>query len=91
MVLDLFGTLKNVSEEQWSTKFRILKDDQYGERDIVLQWTEGLVDRDHNMIEKFQKTFHSSFWEFYLYACFKEAGFDMDQTLCHTVRMYHPH
>lgn len=80
MVLDLFGTLKNVSEEQWSTKFRILKDDQYGERDIVLQWTEGLVDRDHNMIEKFQKTFHSSFWEFYLYACFKEAGFDMDQT-----------
>ena len=50
MVLDLFGTLKNVSEEQWSTKFRILKDDQYGERDIVLQWTEGLVDRDHNMI-----------------------------------------
>ena len=25
MVLDLFGTLKNVSEEQWSTKFRILR------------------------------------------------------------------
>lgn len=80
MRLDLFRTLKNVPEQQWSTKFKVLKDDQYGEKDIVLQWTEGMVDRDHNMIQKFQKTFHSSFWEFYLYACFKEAGFVMDQS-----------
>lgn len=63
-------------------KFRILKNNIDGayERAVIQEWVDGMVDRDHNMIEKFQKEFHSCFWEFYLYACFKEAGFVLDQT-----------
>lgn len=80
--MNLFETIKNVSEEQWHTKFKILKDDPFGKgvRSILQQWLEGLVDRDHKMVQEFQKTFHASFWEFYLYACFKEAGFTLDQS-----------
>lgn len=80
--MDIFSQVKNVKENQWHAKFKLLKEDplQDGERNILNEWVEGLVDRDHNMIEKFQKTFHSSFWEFYLYACFKKLGFSMDQT-----------
>lgn len=80
--MNLFEKIKNVSEEQWHTKFKILKDDPFGkgERSILQQWVEGLVDRDHKMVQEFQKTFHASFWEFYLYACFKEAGFTLDQS-----------
>ena len=80
--MDLFEPLKKVSEDQWHTKFKLLKEDPYGEgeRVILQRWVEGLVDRDYKMVQEFQKTFHASFWEFYLYACFKEAGFVLDQT-----------
>ena len=82
MKIDLFGSVKKVTEEQWHLKYKLLKNGIYGpgERSILLEWIEGLVDRDHNMVQKFQTTFHSCFWEFYLYACFKEVGFTMDQT-----------
>lgn len=30
------------------------------------------------IVKEFQTTFHSSFWEFYLNALFKEAGFSID-------------
>ncbi|WP_026883544.1 hypothetical protein [Clostridium akagii] len=80
--MDIFGHAKNLNEEQWHTKFKLLKEDDYseGEREILRQWVDGLVDRDHKMVQEFQKTFHASFWEFYLYACFKEAGFTLDQS-----------
>ena len=80
--MDLFEPLKKVSEDQWHTKFKLLKEDPYGEgeRIILQRWVEGLVDRDNKMVQEFQKTFHASFWEFYLYACFREAGFVLDQT-----------
>ena len=80
--MNLFDSIKNDSEEQWHTKFKILKEDPggEGERFIIQQWVEGLVDRDRKMVKEFQKTFHGSFWEFYLYACFKEAGFILDQS-----------
>lgn len=29
--INLFDSIKNVSEEQWHTKFKILKDDPFGE------------------------------------------------------------
>lgn len=80
--MNLFDSIKNVREEQWHTKFKILKDNPFGEgeRNILQQWVDGLVDRDHKMVQEFQKTFHASFWEFYLYACFKEAGFTLNQS-----------
>lgn len=80
--VDIFGKVKKVNEEQWHIKFKLLKEDPYGEgeREILRQWVEGLIDRDHKMVQEFQKTFHASFWEFYLYSCFKESGFILDQS-----------
>lgn len=49
-------------------------------RENLQQWVDGLVDRDYKMVQEFQKTFHASYWEFYLFACFKEAGFVFEQS-----------
>lgn len=79
--MKLFDPIKNVSENQWHTKFKLLKETLgEGERTILEKWVEGLEDRDYKIVKEFQKTFHGSFWEFYLFACFKEAGFALDQS-----------
>jgi len=49
-----------------------------GEREIILNWTDGFIDRDNKIIKEFQTTFHSSFWEFYLYRIFCEMNFEID-------------
>lgn len=43
-----------------------------------MKWVKGMIDRDYKMVQEFQKTFHASFWAFYLYAYFKESGFILD-------------
>lgn len=48
------------------------------ERNEFLRWAEGFPDRDGKFVKQFQETFNSSFWEVYLYAVFKEYGFDFD-------------
>jgi hypothetical protein len=48
------------------------------ERELFNQWADGFVDRDGKLVEEFQTTFNSTFWEFYLFACFKEYGFVID-------------
>ncbi len=48
------------------------------ERDLLSSWVEGFEDRDGKIIEEFQTTFNSSFWEFYLYALFKDYKFEID-------------
>lgn len=77
----IFKPIKKISDRQLHAKFRLLRDDPCleHERRILEQWVEGLDDRDNKMIQEFQKTFHASFWEFYLHACFREAGFALDQ------------
>ncbi len=47
-------------------------------RDVLNQWAEGFVDRDGKFVKEFQTTFNSSFWELYLFACFKELGLAVD-------------
>ncbi|MDQ0972382.1 hypothetical protein QFZ31_002260 [Neobacillus niacini] len=44
-------------------------------RDLIKNWAEGFVDRDHKFVKEFQTTFNSSFWELYLFATLKELGF----------------
>jgi hypothetical protein len=80
--MDIFESAKKVNEKKWHAKFKLLKEDPYGkgEREILSQWVKDMVDRDHKIVQEFQRTFHSGFWEFYLYACFKEAGFTLDQS-----------
>ncbi|MBK5482675.1 hypothetical protein JFV29_12355 [Peribacillus sp. TH16] len=82
MDLELFQIVKGVSEEQLHSKFKLLKESitMKDERDILLGWTEGFVDRDKKIVREFQETFHSSFWEFYLNACFNEMGFKLEQS-----------
>jgi hypothetical protein len=79
---DLFNENAGVAKEKWHPKVQLLNDDRlfYPERKIIQGWTEGLIDRDNKMIKEFQTTFHSCFWEFYLYALFCKLGFTLDQT-----------
>tara|TARA_R100000935_G_C2803922_1_gene151756 strand:+ start:51 stop:1130 length:1080 start_codon:yes stop_codon:yes gene_type:complete len=79
MKLDLFKKLDDVSEEKLHPKFKHLKDILIGgEKDILVDWTDGFIDRDNKIIKEFQTTFHSSFWEFYLFQIFKDLGFEID-------------
>lgn len=76
-MLDLFTEL--LAENELHPKFKLLSI-LYGEKEILNDWVKGFIDRDKKIVKEFQKTFHSSFWEFYLYAVFKEAKFEIDFT-----------
>lgn len=80
MTLDLFQSLPDVAEDALHPKFKLLRDGfQFEtERNILNGWTEGFIDRDNKIVKEFQTTFHSSFWEFYLFSVFSEAGFGID-------------
>ena len=80
MTLDLFKKLEDVKEEALHQKFLMLRDNPilFHERKIIESWTEGFVDRDNKIVKEFQTTFHSSFWEFYLFKVFKDSGFVID-------------
>lgn len=76
--MNLFEDI-NIEKEKLHPKFLILKEDLiFGEQEIINGWIKGFVDRDNKIVKEFQTTFHSSFWEFYLNALFKEAGFSID-------------
>jgi hypothetical protein len=78
---DLFNENIGVNKNKWHPKVGFLNDDiLYREREIIKRWTEGLIDRDNKMLVEFQTTFHSCFWEFYLYALFCQMGFTLDQS-----------
>ncbi|MBD1208517.1 MAG: hypothetical protein H9535_08810 [Ignavibacteria bacterium] len=80
MTLDLFDKLAGVKESNLHKKFKFLRDNILldGERKILASWTDGFIDRDNKIVKEFQTAFHSSFWEFYLYKVFKDAGFSID-------------
>lgn len=80
MNLDLFKTIEGIHEESLHPKFKFLRDNSTleGERNILLNWTNGFIDRDNKIVKEFQTTFHSSFWEFYLFKVFSEMKFKID-------------
>lgn len=80
MTLDLFGKRDDVDENALHHKFKLQRNNGLLERErrILVNWTEGFVDRDNKIVKEFQTTFHSSFWEFYLYSFFKELKFEFD-------------
>lgn len=82
MKLNLFELVKGVSESDLHPKFKLLRDLSQldGERKIIESWTDGFEDRDNKIIKEFQTTFHSSFWEFYLFNLFTEMGLTIDFT-----------
>jgi len=81
MKLDLFNTLEGLKEDEIHPKFKYLRDELFlrKQKSIISEWTEGFVDRDNKIVKEFQTTFHSSFWEFYLYSVLKENGFTIIQ------------
>lgn len=81
-MLDIFAKRGDLDEDKLHTKFKFLRDQAvlFEERKILMNWTEGFLDRDNKIIKEFQTTFHSSFWEFYLYRVLKDAGFEIDFT-----------
>ena len=82
MKLNLFANIKNLEDQKMHPKAYLLKNNfQFtSEKKMLLDWTDGLLDRDNKFIREFQETFHSSFWEIYLYKLFIEAGFELDQS-----------
>jgi hypothetical protein len=72
--MDLFTPL--VPLEQQHQHFRFIA--QPGlcdpELEVLKSWAHGFTDRDGKFVKEFQTTFNSSFWELYLFACFKELG-----------------
>lgn len=69
----------SIDESKLHRKFKFLRDNMiFGEHSIINQWTDGFIDRDNKIVQEFQTTFHSSFWEFYLNSVFHEAGFSID-------------
>ena len=81
MKLNLFKKLENLEEEKLHPKFKYLRDEVLlrNEKNILSEWTDGFIDRDNKIIKEFQTTFHSSFWEFYLFAVLKKYGFEINQ------------
>ncbi|WP_339099600.1 hypothetical protein IGL98_001379 [Enterococcus sp. DIV0840] len=63
-------------------KFVMLKenDEFIFHRKILNTWFEGFEDRDGKIVKEFQTTFHSSFWEIFLYKIFKDLGYSIDFT-----------
>lgn len=52
------------------------------DREEFLRWARGFPDRDGKLIEEFQISFNSVFWEIYLFAVFNAYGFKLDWTNC---------
>ena len=82
MALQLFEKQFGSEDINLHEKYKLLRDDPLAKykRDILLQWTEGFIDRDNKIIKEFQTSFHSAFWEFYLFNYFKKLKFDIDFT-----------
>jgi len=76
--MDLFTPI--VLEEQQHPYFRFITQPGLctSELEVIKSWADGFLDRDGKFVKEFQKTFNSSFWELYLFACFKELGCSAD-------------
>lgn len=48
------------------------------QKEQLEKWFEGFEDRDNKIVTEFQTTFHSTLWEIYLYAAFKDMGYEID-------------
>ncbi|PKO66673.1 MAG: hypothetical protein CVU22_14900 [Betaproteobacteria bacterium HGW-Betaproteobacteria-16] len=56
----------------------LLNPQRAAERRLMQQWADGMPDRDGKLIQEFQSTFNSTFWELYLHAVFREYQFSLD-------------
>lgn len=77
MSLNIFDIV--IDENDLHSKIKCLLDPvMFHEKEVLAKWVDGFVDRDSKIIKEFQSSFHSAFWEFYLFAVFKECNFSID-------------
>jgi hypothetical protein len=75
--MDLFRPV--VEEHRFHPHFRALLDPlRAADRGELLRWADGFPDRDGKLVHEFQISFNAVFWEIYLYAAFKDYGFNFD-------------
>lgn len=68
-----------VSDKRFHKNFsQILRSSQLKDRQELSRLADSFPDRDKKLVTEFKTTFNSSFWEIYLFALFKELGFEMD-------------
>ena len=80
--MDIFSKINGLEESKQHPKFKLLNNNvqMISEKRILENWTSGMIDKDGKMVREFQETFHSSFWEFFLYRLFQDASFTLDQS-----------
>ncbi len=78
MPIDFFTPI--VSENRQHQNFKVMTSPGLcrNEREVVIGWADGFIDRDGKAVKEFQTTFNSTFWELYLHASFRELGFNID-------------
>lgn len=76
--MDLFTPL--VAPERFHPNFRWVLAATGEDRQVLVDWAAGFVDRDGKFAIEFQTTFNSSFWELYLHAALKDRGCSVDFT-----------
>jgi len=76
--MDLFTPV--VPQELQHPHFRLITEPGLydPESKVLKNWVDGFADRDGKFVNEFQTTFNSSFWELYLFACFKELNCSVD-------------
>jgi len=75
--MDLFTPIVDESRQHPHFKALIGPERAAG-RAVLAAWAEGFPDRDGKMVQEFQLSFNSPFWEIYLYAVFRDYGFGFD-------------
>ncbi|MEA5605955.1 hypothetical protein [Nostoc sp. UHCC 0252] len=76
--MDIFTPV--VPEEKQHKHFRFITQTNLytPEISVINGWADSFIDRDGKFAKEFQTTFNSSFWELYLFACFKELNCKVD-------------
>lgn len=75
--MNLFNT--KFSEDKLHKNYlQVLRHTQAKDRDELCRWSHGFPDRDNKLVDEFQTTFNSSFWEIYLYQLFQSCGAILD-------------
>ncbi len=75
--MDFFVVDESVDTKSLHPKFNDLNNNfgYRGAKEIISGWSQDFHDKDNKAKTEFQTTFHSTFWELYLHAVFKELGF----------------
>lgn len=76
-MINLFNIVVPTEKLHYNFK-QLLNNDENEARNLLLEWTEGFLDRDNKIVKEFQTTFNSTFWELYLFNVLKKWQIEID-------------